>query len=149
MRSSAGCRYSAVSSLYSAHTGTTEGNKEILFFWVITFSLQLNPSEVYPQRPSGQVVVTDVFPSPRYMPSLLSRIEFSIPTSQLCMLVELRRCFQTLTLSRFPLVKFSARKSPYEHEYALKSLLMGRIQTRIIDILIAGTGFVYYSIGDA
>ena len=35
----------------------------------------------YPQRSSGQAVVTGVVPSPRYEPSFLSRIGFSIPTA--------------------------------------------------------------------
>ena len=58
----------------------------------------------YPQPPSGQAmcVATDVFPSPpRYSPSFLSRIGFSIPTFQLFMLVDLNRFFRQLTLSRF------------------------------------------------
>ena len=37
----------------------------------------------YPQRSSGQAVVTDVVPSPpRYVPSFLSRIGFSIPAAR-------------------------------------------------------------------
>ena len=37
----------------------------------------------YPQRSSGQAVVTGVVPSPlRYVPSFLSRIGFSIPTAR-------------------------------------------------------------------
>ena len=35
----------------------------------------------YPQRSSGQAVVTGVVPSPRYVPSFLSRTGFSIPTA--------------------------------------------------------------------
>ena len=36
----------------------------------------------YPQRSCGQAVVTGVVPSPRYMPSFLWRIGFSIPTAR-------------------------------------------------------------------
>ena len=39
--------------------------------------------DVYPQRSSGQSVVAGVVPSPpRYVPSFLSRIGFSIPTAR-------------------------------------------------------------------
>ena len=37
----------------------------------------------YPQRSSGQAVVTGVVSSPRYVPSFLSSIRFSIPTAVL------------------------------------------------------------------
>ena len=43
-------------------------------FVLITFTFQLNSYEVLPSAiPCGQAVVTGVFPSPRYMPSFLSR----------------------------------------------------------------------------
>ena len=76
-----------------------------------TFTLQLNLCKrFYPERPSGQVVVTDHtggFPSPpRYMPSFLSRVGFSIPTFQPFFYA--RRFSSNFanswTLSRFPLV---------------------------------------------
>ena len=40
------------------------------FFFIITFTFKLNSWEVYPQRSSGQVVVTGVVPPPRYVPSI-------------------------------------------------------------------------------
>ena len=57
-----------------------------------------------------KAVVTGVDPShPRYVPSLLSRIGFRIPTA--------RRFSSNVAHSRFPLINFYARKSPNEHEY--------------------------------
>ena len=59
-----------------------------LFIYCIIFwsSLLLSSStrrRFYPQRSSGQAVVTGVVPSsPRYVPSFLSRIGFSIPTAR-------------------------------------------------------------------
>ena len=65
----------------------------------------------YPQRSSGQAVVTGVVPSPpRYVPSCLSRIGLSIPTARR---FSPNECCQ-LTLSRFPLINFSSRKIPHE-----------------------------------
>ena len=59
----------------------------VLFCFFITFTFQLNSyiayRRFYPQRSSGQAVVTGVVPSPpRYVPSFLSRIRFSIPTAR-------------------------------------------------------------------
>ena len=94
---------------------------------------------IYPQRLSGQAVVTGAFPSPsRRIPLFLSRTGFSIPTFQLFKLVDFHRFFAN-SLSRFPLVIFFSqekeeplsmnrtyfridsivvlRKNPYEHEY--------------------------------
>ena len=70
----------------------------------------------YPQLPSGQAVVTGVFPSPPpwYGPSFSSRIGYSTPTFQLFMLVD----FHRLALSGFPLLRSSiyfARKRSYAH----------------------------------
>ena len=55
------------------------------FFFFFKSSLLTSSStrrRFYPQRSSGQAVVTGVVPSPpRYMPPFLSRIGFSIPTA--------------------------------------------------------------------
>ena len=58
----------------------------IVFIYIYIFNSSLLHSSsnrrLYPQRPSGQAVVTGVIPSPRYVPSFLSRIGFSIPTAR-------------------------------------------------------------------
>ena len=48
----------------------------VFFFFIITFYVPAQLGNIfYPQRLSPQAVVTRVFPSsPRYVPSLLSRI---------------------------------------------------------------------------
>ena len=48
-----------------------------------SFPAQLTRRRFYPQRSAGQAVVTGVIPSPpRYVPSFLSRIGFSIPAAR-------------------------------------------------------------------
>ena len=58
----------------------------VLFFFFFVPSLLLSSStrrRFYPQRSSGQAVVTGVVSStPRYVPSFLSGIGFSIPTAR-------------------------------------------------------------------
>ena len=61
----------------------------LLFFLLLEYYLIKSPllssstqSRFSPQRSSGQAVVTRVVPSPRHMPSFLSRIGFSIPTAR-------------------------------------------------------------------
>ena len=55
-------------------------------FLILLSSLALSSStrrRLYPQRSSGQAVVTSVVPSPpRYVPSFLSRIGFSTPSAR-------------------------------------------------------------------
>ena len=72
--------YFVLPSIYSVVPG-------IFLFLFIFFPSLLHSSSTrrrfYPQRPSGQAVVTGVVPSPpRYAPSILSRIGFSIPTAR-------------------------------------------------------------------
>ena len=74
---------------------------------------------------------------PRYVPSLLSRITFSIPTFQVFVLVHFHRTSPTqLTHSCFPLVNFYARKSPYEqqacvHSVRLEPVTLTFVETRL------------------
>ena len=58
-------------------------------------------------------MVTGVVPPPRYAPSFLSRIGFSIPTA--------RRFSSKVanSLSRFLLINFYSRKSSYEHVHSV------------------------------
>ena len=54
-------------------------------FFILLSRLLSSPTRrrLYPQLSSGQAVVTGVVPSPRrYVPSLFSRIGFSIPTAR-------------------------------------------------------------------
>ena len=55
-------------------------------------------------------------------------------------LVDFRRRLLTHALALFASHFFHARKSPCEHEYDD----IGRIQTRLMDLLIVGTRFTYY-----
>ena len=60
-----------------------QGIDDKLLFFPSLFLSSSTRSRFYPQRCSGQAVVTGVVPSPpRYVPSFLSRIGFSIPTAQ-------------------------------------------------------------------
>ena len=60
------------------------------------YTAQLVRGLLNPQRPSGEAVVTGVFLSPlRYVPSILSRIGFSIPTLQHFTIVELHQILPT------------------------------------------------------
>ena len=62
---------------------------------------------LYPQRFSGLAVVTVVVPSlPRYVPSFLSRVGFSIPTA--------RRFLSNVANSR------SRASSPYEYVHSVR-----------------------------
>ena len=64
----------------------------------------------YLQRPSGQPVVIGVFPlPPRYVPSFLARIEFSIPTFQLFMPVDLHPISPTRALA-LPACQYLAKR---------------------------------------
>ena len=80
----------------------------------------------YPQRPSGQAVVTGVVPSsPRYVPSFLSRIEFSNPTAH--------RFSSDVANSRsraFRRPTFGARKHPYECVHSVR-IDLTKLITRI------------------
>ena len=90
----------------------------------------------YPQRSSGEAVVTGVVPSPRYVPSIFvaHRVQHSH-----CSSIFIECCY--LTLSRFPLINFNARKSPYEY------VLSVRIEpTKLIKV---GTRITYQATGDA
>ena len=91
----------------------------------------------YPQRFSGQAVVTGVVPShPRYVPSFLSRIGFSIPTA--------RRFSSNIANSRsraFRYINFYARKSPYEYVHS------ARIEPT--KLILVGTRKTYQATGDA
>ena len=75
------------------------------FFFLVLSSLLLSSStreKFYPQRPCGQAVVTGVCPSPRYMPSFLSRI-LRVQRSRFFVffvLADFRRILLTLALSR-------------------------------------------------
>ena len=99
------------------------GLGDVLFFLFLfrKSSLLLSSStrihrRFYPQRSSGQAVVTGVVPSPpRYVPSffILHRVQHSHCSS---IFIE---CCQ-LTLSRFPLVNLYARKSPYEYVHSVR-----------------------------
>ena len=90
-----------------------------VFFQIITFTFQLNSyhSRSYPQRSSGQAVVTGVVPSPpRYVPSICiaHRVQHSHCSSTFI------ECCQ-LTLSRFPLRSiFMQDKSPYEYVHSVR-----------------------------
>ena len=54
----------------------------LVFITSFTFRLFLTRRRFYPQRSSAQAMVTGVVPSPpRYVPSFLSRIGFSVPTA--------------------------------------------------------------------
>ena len=84
----------------------------------------------YPQRSSGQAVVTGVVRSPpRYVPSIFiaHRVQYSHCSS---IFIE---CCQ-LTLSRSPLIHFYARKSPYVYVHSViieltKLILVGTRKT--------------------
>ena len=73
--------------------------------------------------------VFSLLPPGTYMPSFLLRIGFSIPTSQLFMLVDLHRFLLTHALALSARHFFTQEPSPYEHEYALNT-----IRTGIIDL---------------
>ena len=93
----------------------------------------------YSQRPSGQAVVTGVVPSsPWYVPSILSRIGFSIPTARQ-LSSNIQCCY--LTLSRFPRFNFYARKSPYEHVHS--------VRIDLAKLILVGTRITYHATGDA
>ena len=66
--------------------GSSVMRRVSFFFFFLWPSLLFSSStrrRFYPQRSSGQAVVTGVVPSPPgYVPSFLSRIGFSIPTAR-------------------------------------------------------------------
>ena len=75
---------------------------------VLLWSVLMAPLLLLP-TPWSMAAIGCVFPPPppRYVPSFLSRIEFSIPTalSAIYALLDFHRICQ-LTLSRFPLLNF-------------------------------------------
>ena len=116
------------------------GTTTAVFFFFFLSSLLLSSSarkRFYPQRPSGQAVVTGVVPfSPRYVPSIFiaHRVQHSHCSS---IFIE---CCQ-LTLSRFPLINFYARKSPYEYVHS--------VIIELAILILVGTRITYQVTGDA
>ena len=116
--------------------------RTISFSFVICFcfvsSLLLSSStrrRFYRQRSSGQVVVIGVVPSPpRHMPSVFiaRRVQHSH-----CSSIFIECCY--LTLSRFPLINFYARTSPYEYVHS--------VRTELAKLILVGTGISCYTAG--
>ena len=89
----------------------------------------------YPQQPSGQAVVSRVFPSPPPVHAFIviaQRVHNSeLPLFQLLTPVDFPRTFANSRSRGFPLVIFLTKeKNPHEHERAL-----GRIRPHIIDFI--------------
>ena len=106
------------------------------FFFFFLGSLLLSSStrrRFYPQRSSGQAVVTGViqFP-PRHVASfsIVHRVQHSH-----CSSIFIECCY--LTLSRFPLINFYARKSPNKYVHSVRS--------EPTKLILAGTRITYYS----
>ena len=106
-------------------------------------SLSLSSStrkRLYPQRSSGQAVATGVVPfPPRDVPSIF--IAHRVQHSH-CSSIFIECC--KLTLSRFPLIIFYARKSPYEYLYVYSV----RIELAK-KLILVGTRITYQATGDA
>ena len=128
---------------------------EVLFFFFFHFiyvyysvsvllSLLLSSStrrRFYHQRSetSGQAVVKGVVPSSlRYAPSIF--IPHRVQHSH-CSSIFIERSL--LTLSRFPLINFYARKSPYEYVHSVRIELTKLILVRV------GMRTTYQATGDA
>ena len=79
----------------------------------------------YPQRSSGEAVVTGVVPSPRYVPSIFvaHRVQHSH-----CSSIFIECCY--LTLSRFPLINFLCKKKSLRTQ-------INRIYRYIMQYLVA------------
>ena len=81
--------------------------------------------------------VTGVVPSPpRYVPSIISA--HSVQHSH-CSSIFIECC--KLTLSRFPLIIFYARKSPYEYVHS--------VRIELAKLILVGTRITYQATGDA
>ena len=107
------------------------------FTYFFLSSLLLSSStrrRFYPQRSSGQAVVTGVVPSPRYVPSnfIAHRVQHSH-----CSSIFIECCY--LTLSRFPPINFYARKSPYEYVHS--------VRIELAKLIVVGTRISYQATG--
>ena len=129
-----------------AHQPTCGGERRESFlcsYFPFQSALLLSSStrkRFYPQPPSERAVVTGVFPSPRYMPSIISRIQYE---------GSVHSHFSSFYARRFP-TKFAHscsrafRSSNFAREQTPSgtSMHLGRLQTTTV--ALAGTIFSYY-----
>ena len=121
---------------------TTPPATTSLFFLFPFLPSSLLPSSstrrrFYPQRSSGQAVVTGVVPSPPWcVPSFLSRIRFRFP-----LLVDFHRMLLTHALALSANHIVYSRKSPYE---CVHSVRIG-----LAKLILVGTRITYQATGNA